>query len=65
MRSTDGGATWQQILDYDGTRHELKVVSSTHGTICQLLLTVITKKGSGFSQMIYEITGTGDAGSVV
>lgn len=53
MVSTDSGKTWRRVIDYDGTQHEIKLVSSSTHPVEQLYLAVITKQEDKFTQAVF------------
>ena len=55
MYSADAGDTWTKVLDYDGTRHEIKLVSSAPAAVDRLFIAVLTKQESGFRQTVFDI----------
>ena len=55
MYSADAGDTWTTVLDYDGTRHEIKLVSSAQGAVDHLYVAIITKHNSGFTHTVFDI----------
>ncbi|QHV94680.1 WD40/YVTN/BNR-like repeat-containing protein [Spirosoma endbachense] len=54
MFSSDGGQTWTRVIDYDGTRHEIKLVSASPKLIDQVHFAIITKAGNQFKQSVFR-----------
>lgn len=55
MHSADAGTNWTRVLEYDGTRHEIKLVSSAHGCVERLYVAIITKQDTRFSHAVFAI----------
>ena len=55
MHSADAGTTWTRVMDYDGTRHEINLVSSAQGCVEQLYVAIITKQNTRFSHAVFAI----------
>ncbi|WP_338876801.1 exo-alpha-sialidase [Spirosoma sp. SC4-14] len=56
MVSADNGLSWRKIIDYDGTTHEIKLVSSSARLIDELYFVVITQKGGHSSQSVFVVS---------
>ena len=55
MHSADAGTTWTRVMDYDGTHHEINLVSSAQGCVEQLYVAIITKQNTRFSHAVFAI----------
>jgi len=55
MVSTDLGRSWRRIIDYDGTQHEIKLVSSATRLTDQLYVAIISKQGEQYRHSTFTL----------
>jgi hypothetical protein len=57
MRSTDYGRTWARLIEYDGCKHEIQLVSTSHGTSQAIYFCIRHFNGGQEISQTYRISG--------
>lgn len=55
MYTKDEGKTWNKVIEYDGTRHEIKIINSSTKVSDSLYINLITTNGDSYQVATYKI----------